>query len=286
MDIDKLTDCLNEAREFYQKVIDSAHYQLEHINSLLQGLGSESVLNSTTSGFPLNVEPNQLSQSAKGLPQSGIETTSRQALTTKDFPQLSQSEFKPPRETLTVAEIEQDSSPAIQEETASAPLAQTPAIENVDFSASEVLNVTETDNSNSQISHKAVSNFKTQQKAGQDITPKSSKVSKTTKSKDPSPTKNQRFLHHPRPVHIPFVPSLNGMRLGDAILTVLQANPEVVFHNDNVVRAIYGELDENLLRVAKDRVTKELSRGYKLGRWQRLDNKPGCYTFSKKLTVA
>ena len=286
MDIDKLTDCLNEARESYQKIIDSAHYQLEHINALLQGLGSESVLNSTPSGFPLNVELNQLNQSAKGLPQSGIDTTSGQVLTTKDSPKLSQSEIKPPRETLRAAEIEQDAPRALQEETAADPVSQTRAIENVDFSASEVSNVTEIENANGQISNKAVSDFKTQQKAGQDVTQKSSKVSKTTKSKDSSPTKNQRFLHHPRPVNIPFVPSLNGMRLGDAILTVLQANPETVFHNDNVVRAIYGELEENLLRIAKDRVTKELSRGYKLGRWQRLDNKPGCYTFSKQLTVA
>jgi len=286
MDIDKLTECLNEARESYQKVIDSAHYQMEHINALLQGLGSQPVLNSTTSSFPLNIEQNQLNHSTEGLPQSDIDSTSAQVLTTRDFPELSQSEFKPPKETLRVTEIQQDAPPAIQEKTAAAPISQTWATGNVDFSASEVLNVTKVENANSQISHNAVSDSNTQQKAGQDVTKKSSKGSKTTKSKDPSPTKNQRFLHHPRPVHIPFVPSLNGMRLGDAILTVLQANPETVFHNDNVVRAIYGELEENLLRIAKDRVTKELSRGYKLGRWQRLDNKPGCYTFSKKLTVA
>ena len=72
------------------------------------------------------------------------------------------------------------------------------------------------------------------------------------------------------------------MRLGDAILNVLQESPDSVYQTDYIVRSVYGELEGNLLRTAKDRVTKELSRGYKMGRWYRLADTPGYYTVSKQ----
>jgi ribosomal protein L12E/L44/L45/RPP1/RPP2 len=64
-----------------------------------------------------------------------------------------------------------------------------------------------------------------------------------------------------------------------AIAKVLEAREGKIVNADEVVKALYGELKPNDHKVAKDRVTKNLSKGKTEGRWARLPDQLGAYTW-------
>jgi hypothetical protein len=74
--------------------------------------------------------------------------------------------------------------------------------------------------------------------------------------------------------------SYQGKTMLDAIGMVLQANQGKAVSADNVVNSLYGALSDEQFRVAKDRVTKSLSKGKIDAMWDRVPNQLGVYTIS------
>lgn len=71
-----------------------------------------------------------------------------------------------------------------------------------------------------------------------------------------------------------------GQTMLDAIGMVLQANAGKAVSADSVVNSLYGVLSDDQFRIAKDRVTKSLSKGKIDDKWDRVPNQLGVYTLS------
>jgi hypothetical protein len=71
-----------------------------------------------------------------------------------------------------------------------------------------------------------------------------------------------------------------GKTMLDAIGMVLKANTGKAVSADSVVNSLYGALSDDQFRVAKDRVTKSLSKGKIDDMWDRVPNQLGVYTIS------
>ncbi len=65
-----------------------------------------------------------------------------------------------------------------------------------------------------------------------------------------------------------------------AIELVLKQHEGSILSADNVVQTLYGDLKPNLFKIAKDRITKSLSKGKIEGKWERVPDQQGCYTLS------
>ena len=64
---------------------------------------------------------------------------------------------------------------------------------------------------------------------------------------------------------------------------MLKQNPGKVFSVAEVIAGIYGELDSQQIREIKNKVLNELSRGYRTGRFARVPNQIGFYTWDSNL---
>ncbi|MBO3464157.1 hypothetical protein G7B40_009870 [Aetokthonos hydrillicola Thurmond2011] len=282
MDIDRFITSLFEARDYYQNIITHAVSQLEHINALIDDVGgSEHSLN-TTSHSRLKIGAHSLSESVQDLPPTYTNGAVSNLSTKTDFEKSNQSSQEAEIE---LKEVKEPS--VVSEAQTEVTLPQTSPAEDRSSTASlsdrEVTDTTDEESASSDDSEDNPFESEDKPQTNEKITQKTSKASESNK-KGSSNARNKRFPQRPRSINIPFVPKLEGMKLGDAIFTILQETPNTVSHTDYIVRAIYGELEGNTLRTAKDRVTKELSRGYILGRWYRLPDTPGYYTISKQLT--
>ncbi len=103
--------------------------------------------------------------------------------------------------------------------------------------------------------------------------------SKNTKLESPAPAK-VKTKKRERNNDIKMLKSYDGLTMHEAIAQVLQGKGGAV-DTDTIVCALYGN---NLLteefKVAKDRVTKSLSKGKQLGKWYRIPDRAGVYTSS------
>lgn len=81
-------------------------------------------------------------------------------------------------------------------------------------------------------------------------------------------------------------PSYEGLTLTEAIEKILNERLGQAVNADDVVNILYGDVEETVFRVAKERVTKNLSKGKGEGRWKRVPTQLGYYTLSlEKLTT-
>ena len=105
--------------------------------------------------------------------------------------------------------------------------------------------------------------------------------SKKGRGKSKGSKKNQRkpFVL-PKTRRIPMLPEYDGKFLIDAISTLLEENSGKVFTVAEIISGLYGELEEERLREIKSAVLNELSRGYRIGRFDRVPEKTGCYTWN------
>ncbi|MBE8970943.1 hypothetical protein IQ277_33515, partial [Nostocales cyanobacterium LEGE 12452] len=78
---------------------------------------------------------------------------------------------------------------------------------------------------------------------------------------------------------VPMLKAFEGQFLIDALTSLLQENPGKVFSVAEVIAGIYGELDSQQIREIKNKVLNELSRGYRTGRFARVPNQIGFYTW-------
>jgi hypothetical protein len=110
--------------------------------------------------------------------------------------------------------------------------------------------------------------------------PKTSKNAEPVAAKAPQPKKSGRLSS------LVMRPLYQGNTLTDAIEKVLQERKGEFVNADSVVKALYGDLSVENFRQAKDRVTKNLSKGKLDGKWERVPNQLGYYTLSMSAVKA
>jgi outer membrane biosynthesis protein TonB len=110
--------------------------------------------------------------------------------------------------------------------------------------------------------------------------PKASKKAEAESSKASQPKKSGRMSS------LVMRPLYQGNTLTDAIEKVLQERKGEFVNADSVVKALYGDLSAENFRQAKDRVTKNLSKGKLDGKWERVPNQLGYYTLSMSAVKA
>ncbi|TYQ24651.1 hypothetical protein PseudUWO311_18030 [Pseudanabaena sp. UWO311] len=110
--------------------------------------------------------------------------------------------------------------------------------------------------------------------------PKASKKAEAESSKTSQPKKSGRMSS------LVMRPLYQGNTLTDAIEKVLQERKGEFVNADSVVKALYGDLSAENFRQAKDRVTKNLSKGKLDGKWERVPNQLGYYTLSMSAVKA
>lgn len=76
------------------------------------------------------------------------------------------------------------------------------------------------------------------------------------------------------------LPAYQGKTLTEAVQAVLEANRGKCLDADTIIKTIYGDLTGEALALAKDRITKNLSKGKIDGLWERVPEMTGYYTIS------
>lgn len=94
-----------------------------------------------------------------------------------------------------------------------------------------------------------------------------------------SATNKKRIKRRERLQDLKMVKAYDRLTMHEAIAQVLQRQGGAV-DTDTVVHELYGTLDNEEFKVAKDRVTKSLSKGKQLGKWYRIPDRAGVYTAS------
>ncbi|MDZ8033001.1 hypothetical protein [Nostoc sp. DedSLP04] len=84
---------------------------------------------------------------------------------------------------------------------------------------------------------------------------------------------------------VPMLKAFEGQFLIDALTSLLKQNPGKIFSVAEVIAGIYGELDSQQIREIKNKVLNELSRGYRTGRFARVPNQIGFYTWDSNLIL-
>jgi hypothetical protein len=95
--------------------------------------------------------------------------------------------------------------------------------------------------------------------------------------------KKKKPLILPKTTIVPMLRAFEGQFLIDAITSLLKQNSGKVFTVAEVITGLYGELDADEVREVKSKVLNELSRGYRTGRFSRIPEKVGLYTWDTKL---
>jgi hypothetical protein len=97
--------------------------------------------------------------------------------------------------------------------------------------------------------------------------------------------KKKKPLILPKTKVVPMLRPFEGQFLIDAITSLLEQNSGKVFTVAEVITGLYGELDADEVREVKSKVLNELSRGYRTGRFSRIPEKVGLYTWDTKLAL-
>ncbi|OUL29886.1 hypothetical protein BV372_22610 [Nostoc sp. T09] len=97
--------------------------------------------------------------------------------------------------------------------------------------------------------------------------------------------KKKKPLILPKTKIVPMLRVFEGQFLIDAITSLLKQNSGKVFTVAEVIAGLYGELDADEIREVKSKVLNELSRGYRTGRFSRVPEKVGLYTWDKNLML-
>ncbi|WP_341531441.1 hypothetical protein WKK05_37675 (plasmid) [Nostoc sp. UHCC 0302] len=87
----------------------------------------------------------------------------------------------------------------------------------------------------------------------------------------------------PQPKEIPMLKAYLGQFLIDALSDFLEQNAGKVFGIAEIINGIYGELTETKIREVKNKVLNELSRGHRTGRFFRVPDQIGVYTWDLEL---
>jgi len=81
----------------------------------------------------------------------------------------------------------------------------------------------------------------------------------------------------------PLLPQYEHLTKSEAVEKLLQENIGTILHVNYIVRALYGDLDTQALKVERQRLYETLSKGIARGLWDKIPDQPGCYTIDLKL---
>ncbi|MBE8992283.1 hypothetical protein [Nostoc sp. LEGE 12450] len=95
--------------------------------------------------------------------------------------------------------------------------------------------------------------------------------------------KNKKQVLPPQPKDIPMLEEFQGQFLIDALTTFLENNSSKVFGVSEITNGIYGELTATEIKEVKNKVLNELSRGHRIGRFTRVPEQIGFYTWDLEL---
>jgi hypothetical protein len=79
--------------------------------------------------------------------------------------------------------------------------------------------------------------------------------------------------------------AFDGQFLIDALTALFEQNPGKIFTVAEVIAGIYGELDSQEIREIKNKVLNELSRGYRTGRFSKVPDQIGLYTWDSNMIL-
>ncbi|MHC5761842.1 hypothetical protein [Nostoc sp.] len=91
--------------------------------------------------------------------------------------------------------------------------------------------------------------------------------------------RNHKQVLLAQPKDIPMLEEFQGQFLIDALSAFLEENAPKPFHIDEIINGIYGKLDAADFKQVKVKAQNELSRGHRTGRFYRVPNKLGFYTW-------
>ena len=98
--------------------------------------------------------------------------------------------------------------------------------------------------------------------------------------------KKKKPMIVPKTRIVPMLREFDGQFLIDAISSLLEQNAGKAFTVAEVISGLYGELDSEEVREVKSKVLNELSRGYRTGRFSRVPDKIGVYTWDANLILS
>ena len=84
---------------------------------------------------------------------------------------------------------------------------------------------------------------------------------------------------------VPMLEQFDGQFLIDALTLFLEQNAGRIFNVNEIVNGIYGHLDAEEVREVKNKVLNELSRGHRTGRFVRVPNQIGLYTWDMNMVA-
>ncbi|MGJ5629064.1 hypothetical protein [Nostoc sp. CALU 1950] len=95
--------------------------------------------------------------------------------------------------------------------------------------------------------------------------------------------KNKKQVLPPQAKDIPMLKEFQGQFLIDALTTFLENNSGKVFGVSEIINGIYGELTATEIGEVRNKVLNELSRGHRTGRFTRVPEQIGFYTWDLDL---
>ncbi|MBO1048705.1 MAG: hypothetical protein HEQ10_13630 [Dolichospermum sp. DEX182a] len=98
-------------------------------------------------------------------------------------------------------------------------------------------------------------------------------------------TKTNKHFTRPQIKVVPMLAQFDGQFLIDALTLFLEQNAGRIFNVNEIVNGIYGHLDAEEVREVKNKVLNELSRGHRTGRFVRVPNQIGLYTWDMNMIV-
>jgi hypothetical protein len=99
-------------------------------------------------------------------------------------------------------------------------------------------------------------------------------------------TRKKPSLAVPKTRVVPMLKPYEGQFLIDALTAFFRHNPGKVFSVAEVITGLYGHIDAEDHREVKSKVLNELSRGYRIGRFDRIPKKVGFYTLDLELAAS
>ena len=111
------------------------------------------------------------------------------------------------------------------------------------------------------------------------LVPSKNKKGKAKAAKQPP---KQAFVL-PKTQRFPLLPQYKGMFLIEAVESFLEQYQGEIFSVDEIMDGIYGTLNDEQRREIKSAVLNELSRGHRIGRFSRVPDQVGFYTWDAEL---
>ncbi|MDZ8186314.1 MAG: hypothetical protein RMX96_15860 [Nostoc sp. ChiSLP02] len=98
-----------------------------------------------------------------------------------------------------------------------------------------------------------------------------------------SKSKKKKTFIPPNPRTVPMLKAYEGQFLIDALTSLFEQNPGKVFTVAEVIAGIYGDITSQEVREIKNKVLNELSRGYRTGRFSKVPDQIGLYTWDSNM---